>query len=166
MENSVPRAISFRWTSSTDAKQHFSIAGLPVEAKAVFEYWSKSDAGAILLTASPITKEGFFHEHVFVEWVLENAIQLLKLYPVLFTHDLWVVTTTFSTKYCSHTVWSDKSKRVHVGFAVKQAGVGGMGPSGTWYEDHENDSWEKYGNDNVSAEIRLATSAGNEKIGS
>jgi hypothetical protein len=126
-----------------------SISGFPAEVKAIFEYWTQSNTGSILLTASPITKQGFFHERVFADWVYQNTVQLSKKHPEVLKHELWVVTTTFSTKHCAHIVWSDQSKRVRIGFDARGAGVGGMGPAGTFYEEENYDGWEKYGSDTV-----------------
>jgi hypothetical protein len=86
---------------------------------------------------------------VFADWVCQNAIQLAKLYPELLEHELWVVTTTYSTKYCAHIVWSDPSKKIRVGFEVRGAGAGGMGPAGDFYEDKTDDEWEEYGSKEV-----------------
>lgn len=101
------------------------------------------------MTASPITKRGFFHERLFADWVYQNTIQLTKTHSELLEHDLWIVTTTFSTKHCAHIVWSDHSKRVRIGFGAKVAGVGGMGPAGTFFEEENDDAWEKYGSEEV-----------------
>lgn len=79
-----------------------------------------------------------------MSFITENAQKLVEQYPELEKYGLWVVKVTFATKQCSNIVWSTAGKKVSIGFMASVAGVGGIGPSGEWYEEHGEEAWQKF----------------------
>ena len=100
--------------------------------------------GAILLTSAPITYEGYFHANSFKEWVSQNALAIVTSWPEVKDHDLWVVTSTFSTKRCAINMWNSHGKGVKVGFTSDIWGIGNAGPSGDWFRNETDEGWSEY----------------------
>jgi hypothetical protein len=111
---------------------------------AVYSYSTTKDAGAILLTSAPITYERYFHASLFKKWVEKNALAILAGWPEVKEHDLWVVTSTFSTKKCAINMWNSHGKGVKVGFTADVLGIGNAGPSGDWLRSQTDEGWSEY----------------------
>lgn len=52
--------------------------GLPVDASLRLEYGTSSDSDAVLITASPVTRNGYYYQSPLKEWVKANAKALLN----------------------------------------------------------------------------------------
>ncbi len=48
-------------------------------------------------------------------------------------HGIYIATRTFSANKINITTWQDSSNRILAGFKVGLTGIGGLGPSYTWY---------------------------------
>lgn len=111
---------------------------------AVYAYSTTKVTGAILLTSAPITYERYFHASLFKNWVKQNALAILAGWPEVKKHDLWVVTSTFSTKKCAINMWNGHGKGVKVGFTSDVLGIGSAGPSGDWLRSQTDEGWSEY----------------------
>lgn len=119
-------------------------SGIPLTVSAVYSYSTTKDVGAILLTSAPITYERYFHSNIFKKWVQKNALAILAGWPEVKDHDLWIVTSTFSTKKCAINMWNSHSQGIKVGFTSDIWGIGNAGPSADWVRSQTDEGWAEY----------------------
>ncbi|KAF9523335.1 hypothetical protein CPB83DRAFT_863086 [Crepidotus variabilis] len=118
--------------------------GIPVNASAIYEYSSSKDIGAILLTTPPITHDRFYFSTPFKNWVKKNAQAILKNYPDVQEHQLWVVTSVYMTKSCAINMWNGHDKNFTVGFSVDAMGAGEAGTGFEWHHSQKDEGWSEY----------------------
>ncbi|KDR73009.1 hypothetical protein GALMADRAFT_252413 [Galerina marginata CBS 339.88] len=118
--------------------------GIPITVSAVYSYSVDKDIGAILLTSPRITYERYYHSSPFKRWCKENAPTILRRWPEVKTHGLWIITSTHSTKKCAINMWDARGRRLKVGFDAEVAGLGKAGPNGSWYRSQSDEGWGEY----------------------
>jgi hypothetical protein len=119
-------------------------AGIPLSISAIYSYSSTKNVGAILLTSAPITHERYFYATPFKKWVSQNASAIITTCPDVKDHDLWVVTSTFSTKKCAVNVWNSRGTSLKVGFTADIGEVGKAGASVNWFRSQTDGGWSEY----------------------
>lgn len=103
-------------------------ANLPIGADLHIKYQSKSNFGAILICAKPITLTAYNDETFIRSWVTQNTERLSKRHgPQIRRYGLILVTTTYRAPQCSITAWTDKDKEVLMSAKVKAQMLGDDG---------------------------------------
>lgn len=100
--------------------------------------------GAILLTASPITNDRFYHKSPFKNWVKKNAAKIIERWPEVKDYQLWIVTSTYSTKKCAINMWKGQQIRFKIGFSIDVPGGAAASAGGEWYRDQKDEGWSEY----------------------
>lgn len=118
--------------------------GIPADVNLFCKYVSSADYGAVLLTTPPITKEFYYHETPFLNWFSKNAKAILKKFPEVKRHDVWIVTQTCSAPECSLNAWRAKEKEVAVGFYASASAVAGLEAKGKWYTASDDGGWNYF----------------------
>ncbi|KAF9554916.1 hypothetical protein CPC08DRAFT_151865 [Agrocybe pediades] len=121
-----------------------SISGIPVGVSAAYSYSVDKDVGALLLTKAPIVHEHYYHTSPFKNWCRSNALSILKRWPEVKRHGLWIVTSTYTTQKCGINMWSSHGKSIEVGFSADIAGIGSIGPSTEWHRSRTDEGWGEY----------------------
>ncbi|KIX95202.1 uncharacterized protein Z520_09118 [Fonsecaea multimorphosa CBS 102226] len=129
-------------------------AGLPVEASVKVEYLSDSGFGAILLTSSPITREGYYFDSPFRTWIKANSKALLEgpRGTDIAKYGIVVVTQTFSTKKAGITAWGRSGHGAYVGFSSGTLGVGSLQANCGWFTGNSASGWSVYGGEALEEE--------------
>ena len=118
-------------------------SGLPVDASLRIEYGHSSDGGAVLITSSPVTRNGYCYESPFHEWVQANARALLHS-PIgadIKEHGLFVVTQTHATEKVALTAWQRKENKAYFGFGAGATGLGEISPRVQWFTGRSESGW-------------------------
>lgn len=120
--------------------------GLPVDASLRLEYSSSSDVGAVLITSSPISRNGYYYQSPFKDWVKANARALLHgpLAPDIKEHGLFVVTQTYTTEKAALTAWQGSQNKAYFGFGADAMGLGEISPHVQWYVGNSAAGWNMH----------------------
>ena len=117
--------------------------GLPVDASLRVEYGATSDTGAVLITAAPVTRNGYLYHSPFQEWVKLNARALLNgpLSADIKENGLFVATQTYATEKVALTAWRNAKSKAYFGFGVGATGLGELSPHVQWHTGHSESAW-------------------------
>ena len=117
--------------------------GLPVEAKLQIEYETSTDSGAVLITSSPVTHEGFHYNAPFEDWVKNNAKALLHgpLASDIKEHGLFVVTHSYAAEKVALTAWRKTQNKAYFGFGIGAMGFAKIDPHVGWYAGTSETGW-------------------------
>ena len=117
--------------------------GLPVDASLRVEYGTSADTGAVLITSSPVTRNGYYYQSPFHQWVTSNARALLHgpLGPDIKENGLYVVTQTYAAEKVALTAWKNAKSKAYFGFGVGATGLGELSPNVQWYTGHSESGW-------------------------
>ncbi len=77
-------------------------------------------------------------------WVKKNATKIIKCWPEVKEHKLWVVTSTYSTKKCALNMWKGKRVSCKVGFSIDAPGGAVASVGGEWYQSQKDEGWAEY----------------------
>ncbi len=117
--------------------------GLPVDASLRLEYGTSSESGAVLITASPVTRNGYHYQSPFKDWVKANARALLHgpLGADIKENGLFVVTQTHATEKVALTAWKNSQNKAYFGFGAGVTGLGEISPHVQWYMGNSESGW-------------------------
>ncbi|KAF4344802.1 hypothetical protein FBEOM_1232 [Fusarium beomiforme] len=116
-------------------------AALPFDISACFRFQSDKNHGAILLTNGPVVYERFYHKEPLLRWMKQNAKSLLKSYPEIKDHGLWIITSTWTAKDASVNCWNSKDKFIDVGFSTTALEFGEVAPKGSYLHGGSAEGW-------------------------
>ncbi|KDR73010.1 hypothetical protein GALMADRAFT_101440 [Galerina marginata CBS 339.88] len=117
---------------------------IPVTVSAIYSYSVDADVGGILLTSSPVTHEHYYHSSPFKNWSKKNAQVILRRWPEVKKHGMWLVTSTYAAKKCAINMTVAKGRGFKVGFAAEAMGLGKLVPCGEWRRSHMDEGWGEY----------------------
>ncbi|KAH8891590.1 hypothetical protein GQ53DRAFT_841483 [Thozetella sp. PMI_491] len=105
-----------------------------VSAKAVTEYSSSTDHGAILVTSPEVVIEGYKFQQPFEDWMKKNYKILInsKVGRDVRAHGLFIVTQTCATTACAITCWHGSSVKVNLEFDAGAQALASGGLYGGW----------------------------------
>ena len=107
------------------------------------EYGTSSNFGAVLITSSPVTHNGFHYQSPFQEWVKENAKALLHgpIAADVKEHGLFVVTQSYAAEKVALTAWRNSRNKAYFGFGVGAMDLAEISPHVQWYTGKSESGW-------------------------
>jgi hypothetical protein len=121
-----------------------SIPGVPASAGILCKYVTTSDFGAVLLTAPQVRKERYYHKMPFIRWFKRNAGMILKQFPEVKDHGVWIITATCSAPECALNVWRLKNKEIVIGFSGTASQTAALEARGKWYTASSDSGWNHF----------------------
>ena len=120
-------------------------SNIPVGADAQIKYESKSNFGAVLICAKPVTQTAYNDETLLRSWVKKNTKLLSELHgPQICRYGLTLVTTTYTTSRCSINAWMDKGKEAVISAKVKAQMLGDDGVTLDYTDQLMDEDWTLY----------------------
>jgi hypothetical protein len=117
---------------------------LPVSVGGAVEYASKKDFGAILMCDDAVENEGFDVRAPFLAWLKKNAATLVKDFPDLKEHGIYIATWTYSASNIHINAWEGSEHTVTLGFHAGATGIGSVGPSTSWARGRTSNGWAHF----------------------
>ena len=101
------------------------------------------ESGAVLITSSPVTHEGFHYHSPFQDWLKANAYILLQgpLSRDVKEHGIFLVTHTYATEKVALTAWHKSENKAYFGLGVGVTGLAELSPHVGWYAGRSEAGW-------------------------
>ncbi|OAQ59323.1 hypothetical protein VFPPC_10386 [Pochonia chlamydosporia 170] len=94
---------------------------------------NETEAGAVLVTESPVWRHRIESDTSALQWMLDNTSQMLSRHrDIIKKHGIWIVTKTYSTRRCAIAVITSKASAVEIGLGVNVQGVLELTPKSEW----------------------------------
>jgi len=111
----------------------------------VLSYFTEHEAGAVLLTSAPISHDAYNDAGPSIkQWVRDNTLKILELWPAVKEYDLWIVNSTYGARECHINVWATGGSSCHVEVSVEAEGVAGAGSRMKWSRSQRDEGWAEY----------------------
>ena len=107
------------------------------------EYATSTESGAVIITSSPITHEGYHYHAPFEQWLKSNAHRLLSG-PVssdIKEHGLFLATHTYAAEKVALTAWHKSENKAYFGFGVGAMGLAELSPRVGWFAGRSEAGW-------------------------
>jgi hypothetical protein len=128
-----------------DKYLHTCRSNVPVGADAHIKYQSKSNFGAVLICAKPVTQTAYNDETLLRSWVKKNTKLLSERHgPQIRRYGLTLVTTTYRAPRCSIKAWMDKDKEAVMSAKVKAQMLGDDGVTLDYTDLLTDKDWTLY----------------------
>lgn len=130
---------------AADKYLHTCRSNIPVGADAHIKYQSKSNFGAVLICAKPVTQTAYNNETLLRSWVKKNTKLLSERHgPQICRYGLTLVTTTYTAPRCSINAWMDKDKEAMMSAKVKAQILGDDGVTLDYADQLADKDWTLY----------------------
>jgi hypothetical protein len=146
MDISTPKPLHGNATRSKEHKVELepplaAATGVPVTCSVWWDFTSKYGFGTVLACPSGLRKEGYFESADWAGWAKENAAAIIKYRPKIKEHNLWIITTTYTTKEAWINVWGDSESTVSIGFSAGVEGIAKVAPSVAFSKSASGSNW-------------------------
>jgi hypothetical protein len=134
----------------------YSTPQLPVGGRVATNYQASTGEGAILVTDGPVNEAQALPINAMCKWMNDNAERIMAAKPDAKSHNLWLVTKTYSAEKRALAILRTKEDNVQLMVDANAAGVGRAGATAEWWRGSKDNAWNVFEHVSLIKGVRIS----------